>query len=488
MKLSMYIIEHWLQKYDPIATIVSDELTIAGIRLFSYEKTPDPDYLYLGRTSDFFEKSQSREVLLVHRKDVISLRTQELEDVFDYVMDAFVLYQKWEQDMLSAFGHENPEQEIINACKNIFGPMFFTNTSLQIAAFSRQYPKGSINRNWDDFWDIGTLSVASLIRLQNGRYMERLSQKWNCEVFYEKFGGDYPHSLMISQENAEHQLTGQLTIISKTPFPKYQIHLAYILKKALCMVAGRGAGEEEPTVAQSLLRDFIQENPVEEASLNTFYQMIGQNRSHAYVVVILQKDAGISGGMGYFMKALGIYHPQLVFCTDPDSPSEKLVCCLPVESLKHYREDVLPAEFLQTIDRLKFTYSVSYPYIGLKHLHEQYRQASAAMQKGKKSYYYCALDDLTDLEAENAVRKLAVHPALEEIRAYDRKKGTGYYEILKTYLRCERNRILTAQQLFVHKNTLVYRLQKIVSLFALELDETYEREYLMFSFRSMTEN
>ena len=53
MKLSMDIIAHWIRQYEPVATIVSNELTIAGIRLFSYDKTPDRDYLYIGRTSDF---------------------------------------------------------------------------------------------------------------------------------------------------------------------------------------------------------------------------------------------------------------------------------------------------------------------------------------------------------------------------------------------------------------------------------------------------
>ena len=43
-------------------------------------------------------------------------------------------------------------------------------------------------------------------------------------------------------------------------------------------------------------------------------------------------------------------------------------------------------------------------------------------------------------------------------------------------------RVLTSRKLFVHKNTLVYRLKKMVSLFALQLDEIYEREYLMASF------
>lgn len=89
MKLSMQIVENWIQKYHPISTISSTEPTITGIRLFSYDKTPDPDYLYVGRAKDFFERSSSEEVLLVHRKDVISLSTHELEDVFDAVMDAY---------------------------------------------------------------------------------------------------------------------------------------------------------------------------------------------------------------------------------------------------------------------------------------------------------------------------------------------------------------------------------------------------------------
>ena len=76
----------------------------------------------------------------MHRKDVISLNTQELEDVFDNLMDAFVFYQNWEQKMLSAYLNENPEQGIIDACKDIFGPMFFATMSLQVTAFPGSIP------------------------------------------------------------------------------------------------------------------------------------------------------------------------------------------------------------------------------------------------------------------------------------------------------------------------------------------------------------
>ena len=74
------------------------------------------------------------------------------------------------------------------------------------------------------------------------------------------------------------------------------------------------------------------------------------------------------------------------------------------------------------------------------------------------------------------------NPALAKIQLYDQIHHTDFYHILRIYLECERDRVLTAQKLFVHKNTLVYRLKKITTLFCLDLDSVYEREYLMVSY------
>ena len=83
-----------------------------------------------------------------------------------------------------------------------------------------------------------------------------MSHAWDCEVFCERYAENYPYSMMISQENAAHKLTGQLTVISRTPFEEYHRHLAIFLKRALCLVAGREGGAEQSSVAQSLFEDF----------------------------------------------------------------------------------------------------------------------------------------------------------------------------------------------------------------------------------------
>lgn len=496
MLLSMAILEHWISQYHPVSIIHSTEPTISGIRLFSYEKVPNADYLYVGRNRDFFENSQSEEVLLVHRKDVISLNTQELEDVFDNLMDAFVFYQNWEQKMLSAYLNENPEQGIIDACKDIFGPMFFATMSLQVTAFSRQYPKGSINRNWDDFWEIGTLSINSLNRMQKGQYLEKMSHAWDCEVFCEKYAENYPYSMMISQENAAHKLTGQLTVISRTPFEEYHRHLAIFLKRALCLVAGREGGAEQSSVAQSLFEDFLLGKHTDAASFHTFYQMQGWKPENYCMIVLLGKENMAIAACTYHVKALRKAFPNALFCTGyglPGQSDREIVCCLPLENRKKQTVDnpfpaEIPEGFFKLAERTGLDYFCSYPFTGVEHLAGQYVQAKTCRDRGEKFYYACALRDLAGLESSEEVRRLALHPALDRILLYDREKGTSFYEILKVYLRCERNRVLTARQLFVHKNTLVYRLEKMVRLFSLDLDDSYEREYLLFSIRCLDED
>ena len=485
MKLSMHIIEQWILSYDPISTIVSDDLTIAGIRLFSYDKNLDADYLYIGRTSDFVKRSQVQEVLLVHRKDVISLRTQELEDVFDTIMDAFVFYQKWEQEMLSAFRKPNPEQRIIDACKNIFGPMFFSDNSLYITAFSKHYPKGSINKNWDDFWDYGTLSVDALIHMQNGTYIEKLPKKWNCEVFYEKYAPEYPYSMMISQENAQQELTGQLTLISKEPFQPYHLQLAQVLKQALCLVSGHENEIQQGSIVQNLFREFLLGKRLDSSGFNRFYQMKKWTPKQICILMILSKKNSPLKSTLYHLRSLCTYFPEIVFCNGLSG--SEIICYIPISPIIDKKSGVIkdfsyPHAFLDMISKLNFQYFCSYPVVGIQNVYEQYQQALSSMKNNTSAYYTCALMDLISLNQSPQLRQLALHPVLKKISEYDQVHHTDFYKILRIYLRCERDRVKTAKELFVHKNTLVYRLHKIEELFSINLESAYEREYLIVSF------
>ena len=71
--------------------------------------------------------------------------------------------------------------------------------------------------------------------------------------------------------------------------------------------------------------------------------------------------------------------------------------------------------------------------------------------------------------------------SLLTILRYDKKHGTQYFNTLRSYLVNERNIPKTASALIIHRTTLTYRLQKIHELFGLNLEDDYQRLYLLMS-------
>jgi hypothetical protein len=328
--------------------------------------------------------------------------------------------------------------------------------------------------------------------MQNGQYLKKLVQKWDSEVFTEpKAGGEYHYSMMVSQENSSGQLTGQLTIISKTPFLPYHRHLAIPLKRALCLIASHNVQEDYGSIVQNLFFGFLAGKPVDTASRNTFYQLQGWNPEQYFMIVLLRREHGSTVTYNYDLKNMQKLFPNVLYCDGsmlPEHACEDIICCVPLKILEKQRKTGLrltesPEVFLQTAAKQKLQYHASYPFIGIEHLAEQYQQALRCQQSNYRNYYQCGLEDLASLKNSRTYRQLAIHPALYRICEYDRQKLTGFYDILKTYLRCERNRGKTADMLYVHKNTLLYRLEKLESLFELNLEDAYEREYLLLSIR-----
>ena len=76
------------------------------------------------------------------------------------------------------------------------------------------------------------------------------------------------------------------------------------------------------------------------------------------------------------------------------------------------------------------------------------------------------------------------HPAIFEIRQYDRKYNTQYLYTLKMWLENRMDYIATAKSLNLHRNSLYYRMQRIRDLFDLELDKLNIDVQLYLSFFS----
>lgn len=149
--------------------------------------------------------------------------------------------------------------------------------------------------------------------------------------------------------------------------------------------------------------------------------------------------------------------------------------------------------YIKRLERICTRYSciccISYSFAGLNHLSSMYRQAKMALDRVKimdfKVHYfseYAFLILLEHLEDRNFV-SVCLHPALKVLREYDQENETQFFETFKVYLQCERNLVETAKSLHVHRNTVVYRLGRILPMLDVDLNVGSEREYLLLSYR-----
>lgn len=71
--------------------------------------------------------------------------------------------------------------------------------------------------------------------------------------------------------------------------------------------------------------------------------------------------------------------------------------------------------------------------------------------------------------------------AVKEIKHYDIEHNTNYFETLFQYLACNKSLAKTSKVLFIHKNTVTYRITKIKELFNLDFNDFYHNFELYYS-------
>ena len=84
--------------------------------------------------------------------------------------------------------------------------------------------------------------------------------------------------------------------------------------------------------------------------------------------------------------------------------------------------------------------------------------------------------------------ELLVSSRLDALINYDRENKTELYRTLQVYLEHERNSLQTAKTLFIHRSSLVYRLERIQKITKIDLDNPRHRLLLQICFRRKSQH
>ena len=92
-----------------------------------------------------------------------------------------------------------------------------------------------------------------------------------------------------------------------------------------------------------------------------------------------------------------------------------------------------------------------------------------------------ALDALVADIKSNVNTEGALHPALQLLADYDRENQSDFLRTLEVYLENDSNAQKCGRLLFLHRNSLVYRIKRIQEIAGCDLSDPVERSYLRLS-------
>ncbi len=507
-QLNMQIIADGLEDRFKEVSFYSEEdsCRLDGVKILAGDRGLKSNYVYMMYGHDVKEAFSTYEgiaFVVVGKADVsffpenspivqVSDSCGFLE-VLDVIQDTFEKYKKWDWDLQRALTSEKPLDEILMASMEIFqNPMFIHDTNFFILSSPRYVPGMLI-------WDTDPRTGCRMVPMStindfkvDLEYLEGLSKKEPMIFSAEQRG----YRILYTNLWCFGRYEGRILVdeLQSLIRPGHLYAMEYLgkfieqcmQKKELCWL---GIGNEMEQFFSDLLSKKIQDK---QQAMN-YLQLLSWNLDDHYLclqVITEQKDfrlvsssvtlgqinAQISAGHAFLYEGSIVAIVNLTYGeTTPQKTCSELAIIL--------REGLLKMGVSSVVKDFML-------------LPEAYEQAHIALDFGRASdsmywYYYFQdymLDYMIDCASKEVPLQLLCSAALHELKKYDAKNNTELYHTLQVFLRRERNVLQTSKELFIHRSTLAYRLERIQKITGINLDDPKERLSLLISYYMLEEN
>ncbi len=167
--------------------------------------------------------------------------------------------------------------------------------------------------------------------------------------------------------------------------------------------------------------------------------------------------------------------------------------CVLLNLKKPQELDSIKSSLAKLFKENNLTAGMSLRFADIMDIKKYYEQSKNALRVGrvlKRHDYLYDYDELyiyelLTLAGDKSNLEDFCHPGLFKILAYDKANGTDYYNTLHTYLIHGKNKIRTAEALYVHRNTMVHRINKISEITGMNLEDGEDCYKLFLSYKIM---
>lgn len=515
---------------DYLISDATDDLRFSGIRIFSRETITDdskpvsahmslrsrnqdsamqddtsasaPKYVYLcpeseldGLPDDFLS---GRAFLLLCRDPHASFRrsmpgriyirdNHSLPEILSLVQDLFDRFHEWDLKIQEAFLLQTPLQEIFDLSQTIFrNPIFLHDRDFIILA-ECNYPEQKMKRGRDrrtglpmvqmDLINDFRTDPVYIDGLKERRPVMYPSEQTGYQILYRNiWQGDIYRGRILDLEVDSRILPGDFAVID---------YLGELLEHFLYSGDLRKFSISDDTY--ELMVRLCEKKETDEQQVLSYLRYQNWNRNDRYVVmriVTQQRDFNIISSYAVLNQINTILAAGRAFFHQ-----EGITLVVNLSYAHEKTSDVVSRLAVPMRDSL-LKIGVSSELRDFFRLGILFDQANIALNFGLSGssmiwYYYFdqyMLDYMIRCSTEDMPAELLCSDALQKLLEYDQKNHTALAHTLEAYLLHDRNVLQTSKELYIHRSTLSYRLEKIHRLISINLDDPKERIKLLLSY------
>lgn len=475
MKISMWMIVEKLEKYQPKYSIVDGEARITGVQFISIEgdTTFQPQYVYLSFDNDAtYPNLGSETAVLANGRDMIVLQGRDVNEILNDLLAVFDFYNAWEKNLWEASAHKSFQQILDLGDAVLENPMMVADMDGNVLAMSSTFLAEDINDYWIESRATGRIPTAVLgSPLYN---QEGALSSWSDQPdFYVMPDGTRTIGTYL-RTNGE-LIAGFGLWEHRRPILPSDIELVRVMYNVLISTIDAQKRSAPLRSSASIIADLLSGVQIEESLIEKLELKCKRPWQLLVLDTPYRSDGLYRRNLLQRLQSLPLPSIPLVY--------ESYVAVL----VPQKNADEILNAILRSKDRQYYQAVLSLPFDDLRIISARYAQIQYILReaKGAPGVYYgedYALPYLiSQFSAQNSKHGL-IHPALNLLKQHDAEKNSELYETLFQYLLHERSILLGSQAMHVHKNSFLYRLQRIRALTELDLDDPMTRNYLMLSY------
>lgn len=402
-----------------------------------------------------------------------------------YFLDSMIKDNSASKELFNLIAEEQTIEQVLNLGEDLFGAsMIFTNIlknySVSSKGFADEVP-----------W---TSALSSDIDINSSNYKNfstLLDRAKDSTPFLVPM--DEKTTIMISKIYYKETFIGYLQVASSKK--SMDSHHRELLKKIgqTCAIIDLLGDSVSPVEDSS--RD---ENIIFERLLNQRYKTISdfnfvaknysfKNYSQFYVLCVNLPAGSSETRENELIRQRDHYHVGLWYKV---SRSQIIIMIGLKPSSTSF--SVLLEEMKSKVDGKNISIGISDPFTHVLATHNCYQDAKAILRQGMISHPHKSIhlfDDYKFMTYLKDVNHFIQSPnsyisyKVMNILTYDKLNNTDYATTLKTYLSASLSPQLTSEILFIHKNTVIYRINKMKELFDLDFSDADQVFQLYFSFQ-----